>query len=151
MIDLFGKSKNVRWPYLDTWSGTKEKFLGFGHGAVPRAQIRGVFHCTALFTEILRCEHVFTAEKVLPFIGASVRGRAMFPRPKAPPGHAHGARRATFWPGPPAARMLKRQTACCAATHKVGRGWLPPRKCWAWVMRGPYPPQTPSHPLRWPL
>ena len=72
MIDLFGKSKNVRWPYLDTWSGTKEKLLGFGHGAAPRAQIRGVFHCTALFTDILRYEHVFTAEKVLPFIGASV-------------------------------------------------------------------------------
>ena len=50
----------------------REKLLGFGHGAAPRAQIQGVFHCTALFTDILRYEHVFTAEKVLPFIGASV-------------------------------------------------------------------------------
>ena len=49
------------------------------------------------------------------------RGRVILPRPKAPPGHAHGARRATFWPGPPAARTLKWQTARREPRHKIGR------------------------------
>ena len=35
------------------------------------------------------------------------RGRAIVPRPKAPPAHAHGSRRATLLPGPPATRTLK--------------------------------------------
>ena len=42
-------------------------------------------------------------------------------------------------------------TARRAAAQNRARGWLPPRKCWAWVMCGPFPPQTPLHPLRWPL
>ena len=68
----------------------------------------------------------------------------ILPRPKAPPGHAHGSRRATFWPGPPAARTISRQTARREAAQNRARGRLPPRKCWAWVMCGPSPPQTPA-------
>ena len=79
------------------------------------------------------------------------RGRVILP---APPGHAHGARRATFWPGPPAARTIYRHTVRREAAQTRARGRLPPRKClkcWAWVMCGPFPPQTPLYPLRWPL
>ena len=72
------------------------------------------------------------------------RGRVILPRPKAPPGHAHGARRATFWPGPPAARTIYRQTARREAAQNRARGRLPPRKCWAWELSRPYPPQTPA-------
>ena len=31
--------------------------------------------CVIIFIEMSRCEHLFTVEKVLPFIGASVLGR----------------------------------------------------------------------------
>ena len=51
----------------------KQKLIGFGLGAAPRAQIRGVFVCTLPLHEISRCEHFFTADKVLHFFGALPR------------------------------------------------------------------------------
>ena len=49
-----------------------------------------------------------------------MRGRVILPRPKAPHGHAHGSRRATFWPGLPAARTLKAANAAPRSGTKSG-------------------------------
>ena len=53
---------------------TNEKLIGFGHGAAPRAQIRGLFVCTQTLHEISRCEDLFTAKQVLRLLGASLHG-----------------------------------------------------------------------------
>ena len=47
-------------------------------GRRPELKSDEFFVFTPIVIEILSCEHFFTAEKVLPFIGASVR-RAFWP------------------------------------------------------------------------
>ena len=72
----------MRWPYLDNNWSTNEKLIGFGHGAAarrPELKSDELFVCTPIVIEILSCEHFFTAEKVLPFIGSSGRGTGLQP------------------------------------------------------------------------
>ena len=76
------KSKKLRWPYLVKGLSANKKLIGFGRGAAPRAQIRGVFVCRQPLHEISRCEDLFTAEQVLHLFGALPRVR---PPPLRPP------------------------------------------------------------------
>ena len=64
------KVENKRARYLDNnWVPYKIQSR-FGLGAAPQAQIRGLFETIITVHEILRCEDLFTAEKVLHFFGA---------------------------------------------------------------------------------
>ena len=71
MVDLFGKRKKLMWQYLINCNVRIGKLCGFG--LRPKLKSDEFSDTNVIVHEIMRCEvQLFTAEKVLSFMGASV-------------------------------------------------------------------------------